>query len=91
MSAAPAAASRSPVSATTRAATGAAATASKRVQQRRGGDLCGDPVADGRGEPRLGAAGLRSLRDHQQGHRQDAHEITFQKSRIAVMLPRRNR
>ena len=38
------------------------------VKQGRGGDLGRDPVADGRGQPCLGAAGLRSFRDHQQGH-----------------------
>ena len=60
----------------------------QRVQQRGGGDLGGDPVADRGGQPRLGPAGFRRLGNHQQGHRQPAHEITFQKSRIAVMLPR---
>ncbi len=60
----------------------------QRVQQRGGGDLGGDPVTDRRREPCLGPARLRRFGDHQQGHRQDTHEITFQKSRIAVMLPR---
>ena len=59
------------------------------VQQRRGGDLGRNAVADGRREPGLGAAGLGSLGDHQQRYRQNSHEITFQKSRIAMMLPRR--
>ena len=60
----------------------------QRVQQRGGGDIGGDPVADRRGQPRLGPTGLRRLGNHQQRHRQRAHEITFQKSRIAVTLPR---
>ena len=60
----------------------------QRVQQRGGGDLGGDPIAHGGGQPRLGKAGFRRLGNHQQGNRQPAHEITFQKSRIAMTLPR---
>ncbi|BCP39233.1 hypothetical protein MINTMi198_46030 [Mycobacterium intracellulare M.i.198] len=60
----------------------------QRVEQCGGGDLGGDAVADARREPRLGPARLGRFGDHQQRHRQGGHEITFQKSRIAVMLPR---
>ena len=58
----------------------------QRVEQRGGGDVGGNPVADCGGQPRLGPAGFRRLGNHQQRHRN--HEITFQKSRIAVTLPR---
>ena len=60
----------------------------QRVEQCRGGDLGCQLVADGRGQPRLRFSRLRRLGDHQQRHREGVHEITFQKSRIAVILPR---
>lgn len=58
------------------------------VQQCGRGDVGGDLIANRRGQPGLDPARLRRFSDHQHADRQAAHEITFQKSRIAMMLPR---
>ena len=60
----------------------------QRVQQRGRGDLGGEPVTHRGRQPGFGQAWHRRLRDDQHRHRQDAHEMTFQKSKIATMLPR---
>ena len=57
------------------------------VEQGGSGNVRGEVIADRRRQAGLRTAGLRRLGHHQHGHRQ-CHEITFQKSTIAVTLPR---